>query len=69
MAQHETNTRKIVARLGREGWSNEGGSNHDKFTHPDYAGILVIVPRHTKVTPGVARSIAKTAGWIGVNKP
>jgi predicted RNA binding protein YcfA (HicA-like mRNA interferase family) len=61
MAQPETNTRKIVARLGREGWSNEGGGNHDKFTNPDHPGVLV--------TPGVARSIAKGAGWVGDKKP
>jgi predicted RNA binding protein YcfA (HicA-like mRNA interferase family) len=69
VAQPETNTRKIIARLGREGWSNEGRGNHDKFTHPDRPGVLVIVPRHPKVTPGVARSIARVAGWIGDKKP
>jgi hypothetical protein len=25
----ETNTRKIVARLEREGWQNVGGTKHD----------------------------------------
>jgi predicted RNA binding protein YcfA (HicA-like mRNA interferase family) len=59
--QHETNTKKIIARLLREGWVNVGGGNHDKFRK---AGRdPVIVPRHSEVKPGVARSIAKSAGW------
>ncbi len=31
----ETNTRKIIARLERDGWINKGGSRHDLFVHPD----------------------------------
>jgi predicted RNA binding protein YcfA (HicA-like mRNA interferase family) len=59
--QHETNTKKIVARLLREGWENVGGANHDKFRKPGERPIMV--PRHQTVKPGVARSIAKSAGW------
>ena len=62
--QHlETNTRRIVARLLREGWLNLGGGNHDKFSHPDRPGVLIIVPRHRDLSTGVARDIAKKAGW------
>jgi HicA toxin of bacterial toxin-antitoxin, len=61
----ETNTRKIVARLEREKWSNIGGGNHDKFTNPARAGVLIVVPRHRTVSLGVARDIAKRAGWAG----
>ena len=60
----ETNTRKIVRRLQREGWINIGGRNHDNFEHPEKPGVLIQVPRHREVSIGVARSIAKTAGWI-----
>ena len=60
----ETSTRKIVALLEREGWRSAGGAKHDKFEHPDRPGELIIVPRHREQSPGVARSIAKTAGWI-----
>jgi len=60
----ETNTRKIIARLAREGWINVGGGSHDKFKHPKRPGIVIVVPRHTTLSPGVARSIAKLAGWI-----
>ncbi len=63
MAEFETNTRKVVARLEREGWINKGGGNHDIFKHPIKRGRIV-VPRHREVSPGVARSIAKAAGWI-----
>jgi predicted RNA binding protein YcfA (HicA-like mRNA interferase family) len=60
----ETNTRKIMARLEREGWVNVGGGKHDKFTHPDRCGEVIIVPRHAVQRIGTARSIAKAAGWI-----
>jgi len=62
MPAPETNTRKIAARLKREGWTNVGGGKHDKFRHPEKPGAI-IVPRHPMLTPGVARSIAKAAGW------
>ena len=59
----ETSTRKVIARLLREAWTNVGGGSHDKFIHPARAGVLIIVPRHREVSPGVARDIAKKAGW------
>lgn len=63
MPSPETNTRKIVARLKREGWQLVQGGEHDKFMHPDRPGILLVVPRHRELSTGVARSIAKLAGW------
>jgi predicted RNA binding protein YcfA (HicA-like mRNA interferase family) len=64
MPAAETNTRKVVRRLESEGWVRVAGGKHDKFEHPAKAGVLVIVPRHKELSPGVARSIAKIAGWI-----
>ena len=64
MAAIETSTRKIVQRLKREGWVYVGGSKHDKFEHPERPGETLMVPRHRDLRPGVARSIAKAAGWI-----
>ncbi len=58
---HETNTNKIKARLEREGWVLVGGTKHDKYKKPGHAPIMV--PRHRKLTPGVARTIAEAAGW------
>jgi len=60
----ETNTRKIVARLQADGWVNIGGSRHDRFVDEEQPGVMITVPRHKEVSPGVARSIAKAAGWI-----
>lgn len=59
----ETSTRKITDRLKEDGWVNEGGGKHDKFEHPDRTDTI-IVPRHREQSPGVARSIAKLAGWV-----
>ena len=64
MASIETNTRKIIARLKREGWIEAGGSKHAKFEHPEKPGRAVIVPRHSVQNTGTARSIARAAGWI-----
>jgi len=58
----ETNTRKIINRLKAEGWVNLGGAKHDKFEHPERDETL-IVPRHKELSSGVARSIARQAGW------
>jgi predicted RNA binding protein YcfA (HicA-like mRNA interferase family) len=60
---HETSTAKVTARLEREGWENVGGTKHAKFRKPGSPSIIM-VPRHRALTPGVAASIAKAAGWI-----
>jgi mRNA interferase HicA len=60
----ETNRTKIVSRLLREGWVlMRHGREHDIYRHAQRQGA-VIVPRHRALSPGVARSIAKAAGWI-----
>jgi predicted RNA binding protein YcfA (HicA-like mRNA interferase family) len=59
--KYETNTSKIIARLLREGWEKVDGAKHTKFRKP--GRFPVMVPRHRTVSPGVAQSIAKAAGW------
>jgi predicted RNA binding protein YcfA (HicA-like mRNA interferase family) len=59
----ETNRRRIVARLEAEGWINVGGGKHDGFRHPNKPEGFITVPRHKELSPGVARTIAKGAGW------
>ncbi len=59
----ETNSRKIAQRLEREGWVRKEGGEHAIYKHPDRLGVRIVVPRHRHVSPGVARSIAKLAGW------
>jgi hypothetical protein len=60
----EANTRKVVARLKVDLWIDVGGSKHDKFEHANRPDVLIIVPRHKQLSPGVARSIAGLAGWV-----
>jgi predicted RNA binding protein YcfA (HicA-like mRNA interferase family) len=62
MTQSETDRAKVVARLHRDGWVERHGGGHDVFKHPDRPGRIV-VPRHRVLSPGVARVIAKQAGW------
>ena len=59
----EANRAKIVSRLAREGWINRGGGSHDVYTHLARPGSIISVPRHRILSPGVARAIAKQAGW------
>ena len=59
----ETNRAKIVAALARDGWESRPGGRHDVFKHPQRKG-RIIVPRHRTLSPGVARAIAKAAGWM-----
>lgn len=61
--QPETSRAKIVARLASEGWVSEGGTKHEKFAHASKPGVKIMVPRHKTLSPGVARNIAKAAGW------
>ncbi len=64
MAKVETNARKIVARLEKDGWINIGGGSHDRFVNEKRPGVMITVPRHRQLTLGTARSIAKAAGWM-----
>lgn len=52
----------MVARLERDGWVSRHGGDHDVYKHPARPG-RIIVPRHRTLSPGVARAIAKVAGW------
>jgi HicA toxin of bacterial toxin-antitoxin, len=38
-------------------------ADHDVYKHPKRHG-RIIVPRHRTLSPGVARVIAKQAGWL-----
>jgi predicted RNA binding protein YcfA (HicA-like mRNA interferase family) len=58
----ELNRQKIVSRLESEGWKlQRHGSNHDVYVKEGRP--VAIVPRHRVLSAGVARSIAKAAGW------
>jgi len=63
MGEIETNRSRVEARLIAEGWVMRHGGRHDVFRHPDRADKIV-VPRHRTLSIGVARNIAKQAGWL-----
>ena len=63
MPAPETNDRKIVQRMQREGWLLKEGGEHALYAHPGKPGVRIVVPRHREVSVNVARSIAKLAGW------
>ena len=49
--------------LEREGWYlDRHGSSHDIYRHPRIKGIITL-PRHPVLSIGMARSIARKAGW------
>jgi predicted RNA binding protein YcfA (HicA-like mRNA interferase family) len=54
---------KVAARLAREGWIVRHGGDHDVYKHPLRPGRIVL-PRHRMLSPGVARAVAKVAGWL-----
>lgn len=59
----ERNSRRIIQRLESEGWElvSVSGSHH-KFRN---AGNTIIVPHPKKdLKQGLARAIAKQAGWV-----
>lgn len=59
----ETDRRRIVQRLEAEGWVNRGGGEHDIYEHAVKSTAKIAVPRHRTLSLGVARQIAKLAGW------
>ena len=61
-AMLDVNRARIVRRLAKKGWTNEGGKKHDAYSHPDF-DYPAIVPRDKNLSPGVARAIARVAGW------
>ena len=63
MATVETDRRKVVARLEREGWQLRHGGKHDVYQHLRFPDLAIVVPRHRTLSLGVALSIAKAAGW------
>ena len=56
---NETNTRKVIARLEREGWRKVHDGRHDKFEHASRPEVTLIVPRHRvlELLPGDRRVI------------
>jgi len=49
--------------IARRRLVSEGGTKHEKLAHSAKPGVKIMVPRHGELSAGVARSIAKAAGW------
>ena len=67
MPDYERNSRKIIRRLKSEGWREVAvvGSHHKFARGSERGSERVTVPHPRKdISPGVARQIAKTAGWM-----
>jgi predicted RNA binding protein YcfA (HicA-like mRNA interferase family) len=63
MPQVETNRARILQRLEADGWIFvRHGADHDIYRHPGKPGAIHL-PCHRTLSPGVARSIARAAGW------
>lgn len=59
----ELSSREVCLRLVTEGWISREGQRHIVFKHPDRPNERIVVPRHRTLSIGVARQIAKIAGW------
>jgi predicted RNA binding protein YcfA (HicA-like mRNA interferase family) len=59
----ERDSKKIMKRLKKEGWTvaRVSGSHHI-MKHPDHA-FLITVPHPKELKEGMAKAIAKQAGW------
>lgn len=52
--------REVVRFFEQNGFKNKGGTNHDKFEHPD--GRWTIVERHREISNGRFECMKKQAG-------
>jgi predicted RNA binding protein YcfA (HicA-like mRNA interferase family) len=61
----ERDSRKIMARLKREGWSvvSIEGSHH-KLAHPARNHKIILVHPKKDLPLGTARQVHKAAGWL-----
>jgi predicted RNA binding protein YcfA (HicA-like mRNA interferase family) len=61
----ERNSRKIMARLKKEGWavaSIEG--SHHKLKHKNFKYPIILVHPKKDLPLGTARQIHRAAGWL-----
>lgn len=60
----ETNSRKLIRMLEKDGWVLERvNGDHHVFQHPEKPGTIVLPHPRKDVSIGVVRSIYKAAGW------
>ena len=52
--------REVVRFFRQNGFKNEGGTNHDKFRHPD--GRRTVIERHSEISNQQFEVMKKQAG-------
>lgn len=52
--------REVVKFFEAHGFVNMGGTNHDKYVHPD--GRWVMIGRHAEISNGLFERMKKQAG-------
>ena len=58
------NSKDIIKRLKKEGWLNAGGKgDHEKFTHPEKSGHVVVPHPRKDLAIGTLRNIYRQADW------
>lgn len=64
MPKESRDTRKVMARLQREGWiARKGKGDHVNFQKPDNPMIITIDTGKKEVDKNIYRAISKIAGW------
>ncbi len=64
MPKESRDTRKVIARLRREGWtSKQGKGDHVNFFKPGCPHLITIDTGKKEVDKNIYRGIKKKAGW------
>ena len=59
------NRREITKMVKTRGWSFErSGGDHDIFGHADFPETKIAIPRHDKISPGVATKIDRMSSMV-----
>ncbi len=67
LKKDENDRGEIIKHLTRDGWEQRksgSGGDHDIFKHPHPESELVSLPRHRKLSPGVAKKIVKAINHV-----
>lgn len=60
----ETNSRKIIKRLKKDGWKQDRVSgDHHVFQHPEKPGSITVTHPRKDLPTGLLRDIYRKAGW------
>lgn len=64
MPKESRDTRKVMARLRREGWiGRKGKGDHVNFTKPGSPHLITIDAGEKEVKKPIYRRISELAGW------